>query len=67
MVIPKPLRDQVGLSAGEVDLSVDGAGIRVEPVHDDTLVEEDGFLVIPASGASIDDELVQALRHADQR
>jgi hypothetical protein len=67
LVIPKPLRDQVGLAAGEVELSVVGAGIRIEPVPDDALVEEGGFLVIPASGVTIHDELVQALRHADQR
>ncbi|MGH9289291.1 MAG: AbrB/MazE/SpoVT family DNA-binding domain-containing protein [Acidimicrobiales bacterium] len=67
LVIPKPLRDQVGLAPGEVDLSVDGASLRIEPVHDDALVEEDGYLIIPASGATIDDELVHSLRHADQR
>ena len=67
LVIPKPLRDQVGLAPGEVELSADGATLRIEPVHDDTLVEEDGFLVVPASGVPIDDELVRSLRHADQR
>jgi hypothetical protein len=36
-------------------------------VHDDTLVEADGRLVIPASGDTIGDELVQALREADRR
>ncbi|MGH9112947.1 MAG: AbrB/MazE/SpoVT family DNA-binding domain-containing protein [Acidimicrobiales bacterium] len=67
LVIPKPLRDQVGLIPGEVELSTDGASLRVDPVHDDTLVEEDGYLIVPASGVPIDDELVQALRHADHR
>jgi AbrB family looped-hinge helix DNA binding protein len=67
LVIPKPLRDQVGLAPGEVELSAHGATLRIEPVHDDTLVEEDGFLVVPASGVPIDDELVRSLRHADQR
>lgn len=66
-MIPKALRDRLGLRPGEVELTADGAGLRLEPVHDDALVEEDGRLVIPASGASVDDELVQALRHADQR
>lgn len=67
VVIPKPLRDRVGLLAGEVELSVDGAGIRIEPVAGDGLVEERGRLVIPASGVPIDDELVRALRDADRR
>lgn len=67
VVVPKPLRDKVGLTAGEIELSVDGARLVIEPVHDDTLVEEDGFLVVPASGTPIDDDMVSALRRADQR
>ena len=41
-------------------------GRRPKP-GDDTLVEADGRLVIPASGVTIGDELVQALRDADRR
>ena len=67
LVIPKPLRDQLGLRPGGVELTADGAALRVVPVHDDTLVEADGRLVIPASGVTIGDELVQALRDADRR
>jgi AbrB family looped-hinge helix DNA binding protein len=67
LVIPKPLRDRVGLSPGEVEVTVDGAGLRVEPLAGDELVEEGGRLVIPASGAQIGDDLVRALRDADQR
>ena len=67
LVIPKVLRDQLGLRPGEVELTGDGAALRVVHVHDDTLVEADGRLVIPASGSSIDDELVQTLRDADRR
>jgi hypothetical protein len=36
------------------------------PIRYDTLVEVDGRLVIPASGVTIGDELVQALRDGDQ-
>lgn len=67
LVIPKALRDQLGLRPGEVELTADGAALRMEPVHEDTLAEADGRLVIPASGISIDDALVQALRGADRR
>lgn len=67
LVIPKALRDQLGLRPGDVELSADGAALRVVPVHDDALEEADGRLVIPASGVAIGDELVQALRDADRR
>ena len=67
MVIPKPLRDGIGLVPGEVEMTIDGNGIRIEPLVLEGLVEQDGRLLIPASGTTIDDALVQALRDADQR
>lgn len=67
LVIPKPMRDHLGLSAGVVDVVVDGAGLRVEPPAVESLEERDGRLVIPASGAVVDDDTVRALRNADQR
>jgi hypothetical protein len=39
----------------------------LEPVASDDIVEEDGRLVIPAGGTVIDDDLVRALRLADQK
>lgn len=66
VVIPRALRDRVGLGAGEVEISVDGAGVRIVPVAGDELVEVDGRLAIPASGARIDDELVRELIDADR-
>jgi AbrB family looped-hinge helix DNA binding protein len=67
VVIPKPLRDQVGLTPGEVEIVADGAGLRVEPISTDDLEERDGFLVVRPSGAVIDDDVVRRLRDADQR
>jgi AbrB family looped-hinge helix DNA binding protein len=67
LVIPKPLRDHLGLRPGEVEVTADGAGLRVEPLVEESLDERDGRLVIPSSGAEIDDELVRALRDAGQR
>ena len=67
LVIPRSLRAQVGLEAGEVELVRDGAGIHIEPVAGEGLVEERGLLVIEADGVAIGDEDVQALRDADQR
>jgi AbrB family looped-hinge helix DNA binding protein len=67
LVIPKQLRDHLGLQPGEVEVTADGVALRVEPVAHDGLVEESGFVVIPANGARLTDEDVQALRDADQR
>ena len=51
---------------GEVEVTPDGAGLHVEPLANDELAEEDGFLVIPAD-VPVSDELVRTLRDADQR
>ena len=67
LVLPKALRDRVGLRPGEVNVFAEGAGLRVEPIAGDVLEERDGFLVIPKTGVPIDDEMVRALRDADQR
>lgn len=67
MVIPKTLRDRLGLRPGEVEVVADGTGIRVEPIALESLESRAGRLVIPAAGAPIDDEMVRALRDADQR
>lgn len=68
LVIPKPLREAMGLLDGEVELFLDGTGLRIEPVTDDTLAEEGGRLVIPSSGdQQVTDDQVRALRHAGRR
>lgn len=67
MVIPRALRELVGLADGEVEISCEGAGIRIEPVAGEGLVEEGGRLVTPASGAVVDDDAVRELRLGDQR
>jgi AbrB family looped-hinge helix DNA binding protein len=67
LVIPKRLRDHVGLRPGAVEVTAEGTGLRVEPLAIESLDECEGRLVIPAAGAQIDDELVRALRDAGQR
>lgn len=67
MVIPKALRDRLGLRAGPVEVEADGASLRVEPLTEQNLERRAGRLVIPASGLKFDDEGVRALRDADQR
>lgn len=67
LVVPKPLRERLGLRPGPVEVEADGADLRVRVVAEDSLAEEDGWLVIPASGATLTDDDVGALRDADQR
>jgi AbrB family looped-hinge helix DNA binding protein len=67
LVIPKTLRDRLGLGPGEVEVHADGTGVRVEPIATESLAERGGRLVIPPGGARIDDDTVRALRDGDQR
>ena len=41
-MVPKSLREQVGITAGEVETSVDGAAIRIASVAADDLVDTGG-------------------------
>lgn len=67
LVIPKVLRDRLGLRPGPVEVTADGAALRVETVVGAGLVERNGRLIIPASGVTITDDDVRSLRDADQR
>lgn len=63
-----PLRGQVGLRSGrEVEIEVDGAGIRVEPAAGLVFAEERGLLVISSFGLSPGDAAVRELRDIHQR
>jgi bifunctional DNA-binding transcriptional regulator/antitoxin component of YhaV-PrlF toxin-antitoxin module len=67
LVIPRLLRNRIGLAhGGEVQLELDGAAIRIEPVAGAELVEEDGFLVVPPSGTTFGQDLVRELVDADR-
>ncbi|WP_232070298.1 AbrB/MazE/SpoVT family DNA-binding domain-containing protein [Mycobacterium noviomagense] len=67
LVIPKSLREQAGIASGEVEISLDGAAIRIESVAADDLVEEDGLLLLPSGGPKLGADAVRELRLADQR
>jgi AbrB family looped-hinge helix DNA binding protein len=67
LVIPKVLRDSIGLVPGEVEITAEGAGLHIEPLGDDQLQEEDGLLVIPTADTTISDDLVRALRDSNRR
>jgi len=67
LVIPKVLRDRLGIRPGEVEVVVDGSALRVEPVSGTAVAEQGGRLVIPASGQVLTAADVQTLRDAEQR
>jgi hypothetical protein len=67
LVVPKALRDQAGITAGEVEVSLDGAAIRIEGVAGEEVVEQDGLLLLPTGGPELDSDEVRELRLADQR
>lgn len=67
LVLPKSLREQVGLRPGAVEVVVDGTALRVEAVAGELLEERGGRLVIPAAGTPLSDDDVRLLRDADQR
>lgn len=67
LVVPKALRDQAGITAGEVEVSLDGAAIRIESVAGEELVEQDGLLLLPTGGPELSSDEVRELRLADQR
>ena len=68
VVLPKPLRDALGLEAGStVDISFYGSGLHLVPDgRTARLVEEDGVLVATGE-AEIDDDVVQSLVDAGRR
>ncbi len=69
LVVPKELRDRVGLSSGPVEIVVDGAGLRVEAIASPTLADRPGGRLIVAGSpdGSLSDDAVTALRDALQR
>jgi len=68
IVVPKPLRDGLGLAAGStVDISRYGAGLQLVPTgRTARLVEESGVLVATGD-TTIDDDVVFGLIDAARR
>jgi bifunctional DNA-binding transcriptional regulator/antitoxin component of YhaV-PrlF toxin-antitoxin module len=67
LVIPRALRDRIGLAeGGDVELELDGAAVRIEPVSGGDLKDVAGLLVIPATGTPLSGDLVRELIDADR-
>jgi hypothetical protein len=67
LVIPKQLRDHVGIRPGAVEVTADGSGLRIELLAEEALVERRGRLTIAGGGARIGDDMIRSLRDAGQR
>jgi AbrB family looped-hinge helix DNA binding protein len=70
IVIPKRLRDALGIGAGtRLELVADGAGLRLEPVPpaDRPIEESDGLPILGSvDGAVLTDDDVRNLRSRDR-
>ncbi|MDR1151176.1 MAG: AbrB/MazE/SpoVT family DNA-binding domain-containing protein [Bifidobacteriaceae bacterium] len=67
LVIPKPLRERVGLRPGPVSIEADGAGLRIEAVASGQLIEADGRLFLPDNAEVPYGDDLREFRLADQR
>ena len=67
LVIPKELRDELGLRQGPVEITADGSALRVEAVATGDLEEQDGRLVIATTGAPLTAAEVRAAVEAGRR
>lgn len=68
LVIPKELRDRIGMGPGQVEVYVEGAAIKVEPTAIEEQIDTTGrFAVLAGRNAEIDDDVVRQLRDADRR
>ncbi len=67
LVIPRAIRDRIGLAdGGEVELELDGASVRIEPVTGRDVKEERGLLFIPATGTQVTGAAIRELIDADR-
>jgi AbrB family looped-hinge helix DNA binding protein len=67
LVIPRQVRERIGLvGPGVVEIEVEGSGIRIQPVEGTGLREEGDLLVIPKSGATINDTIIRDLIDAER-
>ena len=67
VVLPKALRDQVGITAGPVEITVSGAGLKIEPIASGGLVEEEGRLYLAGGGVTMTEDQLREFRLANQR
>jgi AbrB family looped-hinge helix DNA binding protein len=68
VVVPKPLRDALGLTAGStVDISRYGAGLQIEPAGRTARVVDEAGVLVATGETTIDDDTVFGLIDAGRR
>lgn len=68
VVVPKPLRDALGLQPGsEVEISRYGAGLQLVPAGRTAQVVLEGGVPVATGDTTIDDEVVFGLLEAGRR
>ncbi len=68
IVVPKPLRDALGLAAGStVDISRYGPGLQIVPAGRTARVVEEAGVLVATGETTIDDETVFGLIDAGRR
>ena len=68
IVVPKPLRDALGLQPGStVDISRYGAGLQVVPTGRTARLVEEGGALVATGDTAIDDDVLFGLIDAGRR
>lgn len=68
IVVPKPLRDALGLTAGStVDISRYGAGLQLLPTGRTARIIEESGVLVATGDTAIDDDAVFGLIDAGRR
>jgi len=66
VVVPREIRQELGLVPGDVEISVQGTRVVIEQ-RGSRLRESDGHLLLPLGGPAMTADEVRELRLADQR
>ncbi len=68
IVVPKPLRDALGLRAGStVDISRYGSGLQLVPTGRTARLVEEGGVLVASGDMTIDDDVVFGLIDTGRR
>ena len=67
VIIPASIRAELGLMPGPVTIVADGAGVRIEAIAADDLIERDGRLMLAGDGPPLTAADIRELRLAGQR